>query len=140
MGTVGNGLSGDVMLQLGELQFSVGTAAYQELARASERRWAAIPRFGQHDALQDLGPGEETIRLSGVVFPEFRGGTGQPDAMRELQTAATPSLLVDGLGNVHGLWVLLTVEERQNLFAAAGVPRRQEFTLSLRKFSDDNDL
>jgi phage protein U len=60
--------------------------------------------------------------------------------MRELQGGGEPLMLVDGLGNVHGLWVLVSVEERQATFAAAGVPRRQEFSLSLKKYSDDDTL
>ena len=123
-------------MQLGSYQFSVNTAAYQELARSTEQRWAAIPRFGQLDALQDLGPGEDIITLRGVIFTEYRGGTEQPATMRDLMATGSPQLLVDGFGNVHGMWVVQRVEERQSVFGAAGAPRRQEFDITLRKYSD----
>lgn len=124
----------DVMMQLGSFQFAVSTAAYQELMRSTEHRWPAQERFGQLPALQYTGPGADTITLAGVVYPEFRGGTGQIERLRALADRGEPQLLVDGLGNVHGRWVVERIEERQTVFAARGVPRRQDFTLTLRKY------
>lgn len=124
------------MLQLGAYQFSISTAAYQDLARSTQYRWAAQERHGQHDDLQFTGPGPDTITLSGVVYPDWRGGTTQPASMRELGATGVPHLLVDGLGVVHGLWVIEQVDERQAAFGAAGQPRKQEFTMKLRKAAD----
>lgn len=140
MSSVGNNLGGDIMLQLGSMQFGISTAAYQDLSRSTEQRWAAVAKFGRDDALQNLGPGEDTINLRGLIYPEFRGGQGQLDTLRTLMATGKPQLLVDGLGNVHGQWVILRVEERQDTFAGSGVPRRQEFGLSLRKYSDGTDV
>ena len=39
---------------------------------------------GQESAWQFTGPGDDTIRLSGVVYPEFRGGFGQIDDLRKM--------------------------------------------------------
>ena len=121
---------------LGEFQFSVQSAAYQELTRADEYKWANHERFAQLDALQFTGPGPSTITLPGVIFPEYRGGLGQIEAMRTEAAKGEPLDLIDGLGFILGRWVIERVEERQSVFAAAGMPRRQEFTLALRKFDD----
>lgn len=126
----------DVMLQLGSYQFSISTAAYQELRRVTEYRWSPQERIGQRDALQFTGPGADSVTLNGVVFPGYRGGTGQLDAMRTEAGKGRPLLLVDGLGFVHGRWVIERVEEQQGVFARAGVPRRQGFGLQLRKYDD----
>lgn len=130
----------DIMMQLGGFQFGVSTAAYQELSRAAEYRWAAQDRFGQRPALQYTGLGAETITLTGVIFPEYRGGTEQVKIMRDVAQRAEPLLLVDGLGGVHGRWVIERVDEMQTVFGAGGSPRKQEFTLALRKFDDGSGL
>lgn len=121
------------MLRLGAYTFSLNTAAYQEFQRSTEFVWAALPRFGQDDALQDTGPGADTITLRGVVFPEYWGGTGQLDAMRALGAQRKPQTLIDGRGRVMGEWVIQGIDERAEVFAPAGVARRQEFDIRLRR-------
>lgn len=125
---------GTVMMGLGNFQFGLSTAAYQELSRSTEYRWASQDRFGQHAALQNTGPGAETITLPGVIYPEFRGGLGQLDRMRELAGRGLPLTLITGTGRILGLFVIERVEERQSVFAAAGLARKVEFTLTLRLY------
>lgn len=126
----------DVMLQLGDYQFTINTAAYQELRRSTEYRWPSQDRVGQSAALQYTGPGADSITLTGVVFPTWRGGIGQPDAMRAEADKGKPLLMVDGQGFVHGNWVIERIEEQQGTFFSDGVPRRQGFTLQLRRYDD----
>lgn len=122
-----------VMMQLGSFQFSISTAAYQELRRRTEYRWASQDRFGRMPALQFTGAGADSIDLSGTIYTEYRGGLGQLNAMRAQASRGQPLLLVDGNGNLLGHWVIESVEEDQSVFAAAGRPRKQQFTLRLRK-------
>jgi hypothetical protein len=72
--------------------------------------------------------------LQGVIFPEWNGGTGQLDDMRGLAAGGKPLTLIGGTGTVMGDWVVERVEEKQGVFAIRGAPRKQEFSLSLRKF------
>lgn len=130
----------DVMMQLGGYQFSVNTAAYQDLRRSSEYRWKNQERVGQLDALQYTGQGSDTITLSGVVFPGYKGGTGQLNAMRAQAGTGQPLLLVDGQGFIHGRWVIEKIDEQQAVFARAGVPRRQQFSLQLRKYDNGPEV
>lgn len=123
----------EIMMQLGSFQFGLSTAAHQELTRSTAYTWAAQARFGQDDALQDTGPGADNMTLQGVVYPEFRGGTGQLDSLRDLAGQRKPLRLVDGLGRMRGEWVIEKVDERASIFAQRGVARRQEFTVNLRR-------
>ncbi len=122
------------MMALGPFKFGIDTAAYQELSRTTEFKWAEQPVFGELDNLQYLGPGADVITLNGVIFPEFKGGFEQLDGLRALGGVGQPHMLVSGTGKVMGQWVINSVEEGQGVFAAMGVPRRQEFTLSIKKF------
>lgn len=120
-------------MQLGSYQFQLSTAAYQEFARSSAWTWAAQARFGQDDALQFTGRGEDTISLPGTIFPEFRGGLGQIDAMRAEADLGQLLPLIDGLGRMMGDWAILQVDERSTVFIADGIPLKMEFTIKLRR-------
>lgn len=130
---IGYSLGTSVMMQLGAFQFSVAAAAYQELRRSTEFRWPAQDLYGRLPALQYTGPGSDTITLTGVIYPEFRGGLGQLNKMRNIAGAGRPLLLVSGTGSILGRWVIEKIDEGQTVFAASGMPRKQEFTLQLRK-------
>lgn len=125
----------NVMMMLGSFQFCILTAAYQELNRQSEYKWPSQHRFGQRPSSQFVGIGDDTITLSGTIYPEYRGGFGQVERMRSMAGRGVPMLLVDGLGKLWGRWVIESISEKQTLFAAFGAPRKQEFTLQLRKFN-----
>lgn len=131
----GMALAAPVMMQLGGFQFGINTAAYQGLSRSDEWRWPDQERFGQAPALQYTGPGATTITLDGILYPEWRGGLGQLDAMRAEAGKGKPLVLVDGRGQALGMWVIERVDESQSIFAAGGVARRVEFTLQLKRFS-----
>ncbi len=124
----------ETMMRLGPYRFALGTAAYQELNRASEYRWARQERIGRNDALQYTGPGPETIELRGVIYPHFRGGLGQLDRMRATAGAGFPMLLIDGRGRILGLWCVETVNELQETFAARGAPLKQEFDMRITRY------
>lgn len=132
----GHQLGAPVMMTLGGYRFGITTAAYNELTRTAEWRWQAQDRFGGTPAVQHTGKGAEAITLPGVIYPEWRGGTGQLDAMRALADSGEPQVLIDGAGRVLGMWAIERIEERQAVFAAAGVPRRQEFTMTLKKVDE----
>lgn len=131
----GHALAAPVMMQLGAFQFGINTAAYQGLSRSDEWRWPDQERVGQAPALQYTGPGATTITLDGILYPEWRGGLGQLDAMRAEAGKGKPLVLVDGRGQALGMWVIERVDESQSIFAAGGVARRVEFTLQLKRFS-----
>lgn len=124
----------DVMLQLGAYQFSVNRAAYQELSRSAEYRWASQERVGAVDALQFTGYGAETIEVRGVIYPEYKGGLGQIDRMRAQASIGFPLPLISGQGRVLGLWVVEAVREGQRVFARGGAARRQDFDMRLRRY------
>lgn len=133
---IGHSIGTPVMMQLGSYQFGLSTAAYQELMRRSGYRWASQDRFGQSPARQYTGPETETIELSGVIYAEFRGGTGQLSEIRALAARGLPQRLIDGTGRMMGRWVIESVEETQSTFAAKGYPRKQEFTLHISSFPE----
>ncbi|MER8394094.1 phage tail protein [Mesorhizobium sp. M1340] len=128
------------MMGLGPFRFSLPTAAYQALDRGDEYRWVAQDRIGRAPAMQYIGAGQTSFTLSGVIYPAFRGGLGQLDAMRAVGATGAPQMLVSGLGRIFGLFVILGVDETQTFFLDNGAPRKQEFNLDLKSYGADGGL
>lgn len=125
-----------VMLSLGGFKFSINTAVFTELHRSTDYRWPAQELVGQLDALQYTGPGDDTMRLPGVVYPDWRGGGGQIDQLRGMASAGVPYTLIGADGTIWGMWVITSIDEGQSFYNPDGSFRRQEFTINLKKFSD----
>lgn len=123
----------DVQMMLGTIRFSVLRAAYQELVRSVEHRWAGHEFLGEAPAYQYVGPGEETITLTGTVYPHIPTSWGSIAAMRDLAAKGLPQMLVSGIGDVLGRWVIVRVEEGQPSHFILGIPRKQTFSVTLRK-------
>ena len=124
-----------VLLMLGTFKFSLNTAVFTEMHRRTDYTWASVERFGQLAAKQYTGPGEDSITLPGIVFPDWKGGDRQVDDLRALATDAQPYQLIDSFGGVWGDWVITSVEETQSIHKPDGSFRRQEFNVSLERFA-----
>ena len=127
--------SPEVMMVLGTYAFALSSAAYQEFTRATGYTWAEQPRIGGRPALQFTGIEAETVTLRGIIYPGFRGGLGQVDAMRALAGRGQPLRLVSGVGANLGAWVIERVGEGHTVFFANGTPRKIEFDLSLKRYA-----
>ena len=128
----------EIMMALGSYRFSLDSAAYQELRRSNAYRWQALARLQRLPAQQFLGPGSETLDIKGVIYPHYRGGFKQLDAMRAQAGKGEPLLLVDGLGFIWGQWVVLQVDETQSVLLTNGQPRKLIFQLRLARYGEDS--
>jgi phage protein U len=125
------------MMKLGEYTFSIDSAAYQSLSRSTEYRWQSQSRVGRLPSMQFMGPGSETISLNGTLYPPFRGGLGQLDAMRAMAGKGEPLMLTDGTGRIWQHWIIEQVEETQQVLFNDGTPRKVEFRLQLSRYGED---
>jgi len=127
----------DIMMVLGAYVFSVDTAAYQTLSRVSSYRWPKQNRLARAPALQFTGPDADTIQVRGTIYPQYRGGLGQIDAMRAEAGQGIPLLLVDGLGHIHGDWAITRIEENERRHFRHGAPKKIDFSVSLTAYGED---
>ncbi|MBV6863784.1 phage tail protein [Xanthomonas euvesicatoria] len=125
-----------MMMSYGTFVFSLDSAAFLQLQRQMSWRHASSERVGARAASQFLGPGDDTIDLSGLIAPELTGTRASLDTLRELAADGEPLPLVDGTGVVYGPYLLLAINETASLFFEDGTPRRIEFQLSLRRADD----
>ncbi|MBG53337.1 MAG: oxidoreductase [Rhodobiaceae bacterium] len=126
-----------MMMSLGLFIFSIETAAYQQLQRSTAVDWAANKRIGQRAASQFIGPGDDTITLSGVLLPAFTGGASNLDQLRAMMNRGKASTLMDGRGHVLGFWSIRSVQETHSVFYRDGTARRIEFDMTLHHEADD---
>lgn len=117
--------------------FNLDTAAFEELSRTTDFRWASQERLMRRPAQQAIGMGEERIKLKGSIYPGFKGGLKQLDTLRSIGGQLQPLGLTTGYGDVLGNWCLKSIEEEQGAFLQGGIPRKQAFTLEFVRYGDD---
>lgn len=117
--------------------FNLDTAAFDELRRQTAFRWAGQERLTRSIAQQAVGLGDDKITLKGAIFPAFKGGLGQLQALRSIGRQLQPLSLTTGYGEVLGNWCLTSIEEEQSHLLAGGIPRKQGFSLEFVSYGDD---
>lgn len=136
----GTTAGGVYMAKLGDYMFSLDTAAFQQLQRDTAFRWTSQPRIGRRPAMQFTGLEDETIELSGVIYPHFRGGIRQIGQMRAAGATGKAMPLVyafDQIGQYCGQWCIKSVREGRTEFNRNGTPKKIEFSLSLVYYGED---
>ena len=127
------------LMTLGQYVFGVDSAAYDELRRAAEYRWPEQERIGRPPARQWLGPGRETIELSGTIYPTARRAEAELDALRAEAGSGEPLRLTLGTGEILGLWAIERISSTGSFFLPGGAPRKAEFRLRLAYYGADGD-
>lgn len=122
-----------MLMALGMFGFELPTLAFQELAKRTEWRHATSDRFGARPASQYLGPGADTVTLSGTLLPGVSGTFASIETLKGMGNQGEAFPLVDGTGRVHGAFVILSIDERQSMFIREGLPRKTDFTIELRR-------
>ncbi|MFJ2536614.1 phage tail protein [Pseudomonas sp. NPDC087614] len=117
--------------------FNLDTAAFDELTRSTEFRWASQERLTRRPAQQAVGMGEEKLTLKGTIYPGFKGGLKQLDTLRSIGARLQPLTLTTGYGEVIGTWCLKNINEEQGALLHGGIPRKQGFTLEFVRYGDD---
>lgn len=132
-----------MMLQFGPLTFSIDDRAYETLRRKTEYRWPQQNRLLRRPALQSLGIGSDSITLTGVIHTllwihgKYVGAQCIEQA-RKVAANMTPYDLMDGRGNSMGRWVIKSIENADTDFFDNGAPRKQNFTIDLHYYGEDN--
>lgn len=125
------------LMTLGLFVFELSSAPFETVARQTEHRWGSKDRAGGPPAHQYLGPGADTLTIDGVLMPELTGGNKTLDKLREMASEGKAWILVSGDGRSQGKWFIASVTQRDSHHTPNGLARRIEFTLSLKRYWDD---
>ncbi|SFU79917.1 phage tail protein [Halomonas korlensis] len=125
-----------MMMAFGMFVFALGTAPYQELQRQTAWRHEGQGRVGKRPARQFLGPGDDTITLTGTLLPHFTGGQQNLDQLRTMADEGAAWPLIEGNGSFYGLYVIESLNENKSHQMRDGSAQRIGFTLSLQRVDD----
>ena len=125
-----------MLMALGMFIFDLPTLAHDELQRRASWRHARSARVGARDATQFVGPGEETISLSGAVYAEITDGRVSIDDLRTMAASGEAWPLLDGTGTVFGDYVIEAIDERYAYLMIDGRAQRIDFAIDLLRVAD----
>lgn len=123
-----------MLLKIGIFKFEANGASLKKLAFARSHQWDEIKRAGSNPQLQHTGT-SATCTISGTLFPTK--GRGSKDSLRQLDTLGTkPQLLVSGIGENLGYWVITNTKENIDLMFKDGTPRKITYSISLKFYGN----
>ncbi|WP_049604582.1 phage tail protein [Yersinia aldovae] len=122
-----------MMMALGMFVFMLQTVPYQDFQHQMAWRHPSNPRIGLRPVSQFLGPDEESITLSGVLYPELTGGKFSLMALQLMADTGKAWSLIEGNGAIHGMFVIESLSRTKSLFFSDGSARKIEFTLTLKR-------
>jgi phage protein U len=126
-----------MLLAIGLFAFGIPTLAHDELQRRTQWKHATSNRVGARDATQYVGPGDETVSISGTAYAELSDGRASLDQLRAMAGTGDAWPLVDGAGRVYGAFVIETIDEGQRVLLADGTPLKIDFTINLLRVDDE---
>lgn len=125
------------LLALGPHKFEIAPLNFQSIERNTIAKWPAIARFGGAPGRQFTGFGEDTIKISGLLFPDELGGREEFEEIRATQKAARPVTMLGWIGldgtaaRVFGRVVILQVSDTQTYINHAGAGRKLSFDVEI---------
>ncbi|PZU67501.1 phage tail protein [Sphingobium sp.] len=128
-----------MLMALGMFIFDLPTLAHDELQRRASWRHARSPRVGARDATQFVGPGEETINLTGAVYAEITDGRVSIDDLRTMAASGEAWPLLDGTGTVFGDFVIEAIDERHAYLMTDGRAQRIDFVIDLLRVAEKDE-
>lgn len=129
-----------MMMALGLYVFGLRTVPYQQLQRQMSWRHPSLPRVGKRPARQFAGRGDDSITLSGVLYPEITGGKISLAVLKAMADGGKAWPLIEGTGYFYGLFVIEEISETHNTFFPDGAARKIEFSMKLTRTDDEPNL
>lgn len=126
-----------MLMSLGLFVFTLKSVPFQKIDRQTRERWAKSERFGAPAATQHIGPGDDTITLSGVLLPQLTGGPVHLETLRTMKSGGKAWILAQGDGRILGMWYIEAINETQTHFTTTGKAKKIEFTLILQRYGEE---
>ncbi|MDE1486501.1 phage tail protein [Xenorhabdus bovienii] len=127
-----------MMAALGLFVFMLKTTPYQSFQYKQSWRHAFNSRVGARPAWQFIGSDNDTVTLSGELYPELTGGSLSLTALKLMADSGKAWSFIDGSGAIYGMFVIESIDETKTEFMSGGAARKISFTLTLRRV--DNNL
>lgn len=128
-----------MLASLGLFVFEPFKVAFDELQQKINYRYGTGNAVGVRPRMQYIGPDNDTISFSGVVYPELAGSNvASIDELIAMGNTGKTYALLDGTGRFYGMFYIESINRNQSHLLTNGSPRKIGFDISL-KLQDDSD-
>lgn len=128
-----------MLASLGLFVFEPFKVAFDELQQKINYRYGTGNAVGVRPRMQYIGPDNDTISFSGVVYPELAGSNvASIDELIAMGNTGKTYALMDGMGRFYGMFYIESINRNQSHLLTNGSPRKIGFDISL-KLQDDNN-
>ena len=128
-----------MLASLGLFVFEPFKVAFDELQQKINYRYGTGNAVGVRPRMQYIGPDNDTISFSGVVYPELAGSNVASivELIAMGNTGKTYALL-DGTGRFYGMFYIESINRNQSHLLTNGSPRKIGFDITLKLQDDSN--
>ena len=128
-----------MLASLGLFVFEPFKVAFDELQQKINYRDGTGNAVGVRPRMQYIGPDNDTISFSGVVYPELAGSNvASIDELIAMGNTGKTYALLDGTGRFYGMFYIESINRNQSHLLTNGSPRKIGFDITLKLQDDSN--
>lgn len=126
-----------MMMIYGMFVFQLSTLPHQQIQQSRNWRHVKNERINRSASWQYIGAGDDTITLSGLLYPEITGGEVSLTALTSQAYVGRPWPLIDGVGKIYGMYVITGLNTTRSELDRYGRARKIEFTVTFERVDED---
>ena len=126
-----------MMMIYGMFVFQLSTLPHQQIQQSRNWRHVKNERINRSASWQYIGAGDDTITLSGLLYPEITGGEVSLTALTSQAYVGRPWPLIDGVGQIYGMYVITGLNTTRSELHRYGRARKIEFTVTFERVDED---
>ena len=128
-----------MLASLGLFVFEPFKVAFDELQQKINYRYGTGNAVGVRPRMQYIGPDNDTISFSGVVYAELAGSNvASIDELIAMGNTGKTYALLDGTGRFYGMFYIESINRNQSHLLTNGSPRKIGFDITLKLQDDSN--
>ena len=126
-----------MMMIYGMFVFQLSTLPHQQIQQSRNWRHVKNERINRSASWQYIGAGDDTITLSGLLYPEITGGEVSLTALTSQAYVGRPWPLSEGVGQIYGMYVITGLNTTRSELDRYGRARKIEFTVTFERVDED---
>ncbi|WP_323855952.1 phage tail protein [Xenorhabdus koppenhoeferi] len=100
-------------------------------------RYGFNNRIGARPAFQFMGPDNDTLTLSGALYPEITGGRLSLLTLELMAESGKAWSFLDGSGTIYGMFIIESLDQTKSEFFIDGAARKIDFTVTLKRVDEN---
>lgn len=129
-----------MLASLGLFIFEPFGVGFDELQQKINFRYGTGNAVGVRPRMQYIGPDNDSVSFSGVIYPEICGinAVKALDELADMGKTGKTYALMDGTGRFFGMFYIESMSRNHSRLLTDGNPRKIGFDISLKLQDDTN--